>query len=51
MLIRFPLETKANRCNEEMQKRDTSILDFYNTATEIRGAFDPAPIRIRGSGY
>ena len=33
--------SRLNRCNSKMQKQDTFILDFYNTATEIKDAFDP----------
>ena len=33
--------SRLNRCNEKMQKQDTFILDFYNTAAEIKEAFDP----------
>lgn len=33
--------SRLNRCNAKMQKQDTFILDFYNTATEIKDAFDP----------
>jgi type I restriction enzyme R subunit len=33
--------SRLNRCNDKMQKQDTFILDFYNTATEIKDAFDP----------
>ncbi len=33
--------SRLNRCNDKMRKRDTFILDFYNTATEIKEAFDP----------
>jgi len=33
--------SQLNRCNAKMQKQDTFILDFYNTATEIKDAFDP----------
>ena len=32
--------SRLNRCNEKMQKQDTFILDFYNTAAEIKAAFD-----------
>lgn len=32
--------SRLNRCNAKMQKQDTFILDFYNTATEIKEAFD-----------
>ena len=33
--------SRLNRCNPKMQKQDTCILDFYNTAAEIKDAFDP----------
>ncbi len=33
--------SRLNRCNAKMQKQDTFILDFYNTASEIKEAFDP----------
>ncbi len=33
--------SRLNRCNEKMQKQDTFILDFYNSAAEIKNAFDP----------
>jgi type I restriction enzyme R subunit len=33
--------SRLNRCNAKMQKQDTFILDFYNTAQEIKEAFDP----------
>ncbi|MBK1826886.1 type I restriction endonuclease subunit R [Haloferula rosea] len=33
--------SRLNRCNTRMQKQDTFILDFYNTASEIKDAFDP----------
>ncbi len=33
--------SRLNRCNPKMQKQDTFILDFYNTASEIKDAFDP----------
>ena len=33
--------SRLNRCNAKMQKQDTFILDFYNTAAEIKDAFDP----------
>lgn len=33
--------SRLNRCNVKMQKQDTFILDFYNTAAEIKDAFDP----------
>ena len=32
--------SRLNRCNPRMQKQDTFILDFYNTASEIKEAFD-----------
>jgi len=33
--------SRLNRCNAKMQKKDTFILDFYNTAAEIKTAFEP----------
>ena len=33
--------SRLNRCNAKMQKQDTFILDFYNTVSEIKDAFDP----------
>ncbi|MCB1100653.1 MAG: type I restriction endonuclease subunit R, partial [Verrucomicrobiae bacterium] len=33
--------SRLNRCNTKMQKKDTFILDFYNSASEIKDAFDP----------
>jgi type I restriction enzyme R subunit len=33
--------SRLNRCNAKMQKKDTFILDFYNSASEIKDAFDP----------
>jgi type I restriction enzyme R subunit len=33
--------SRLNRCNEKMQKQDTFVLDFYNSASEIKEAFDP----------
>jgi type I restriction enzyme R subunit len=33
--------SRLNRCNAKMQKQDTFILDFYNTASEIKDAFAP----------
>jgi type I restriction enzyme R subunit len=33
--------SRLNRCNARMQKQDTFILDFYNTAQEIKESFDP----------
>jgi type I restriction enzyme R subunit len=32
--------SRLNRCNDKMQKQDTFILDFYNSAAEIKAAFD-----------
>jgi type I restriction enzyme, R subunit len=32
--------SRLNRCNEKMQKQDTFVLDFYNSASEIKAAFD-----------
>ncbi len=33
--------SRLNRCNQKMGKQDTFILDFYNTVSDIRTAFDP----------
>ena len=33
--------SRLNRCNKKMQKQETFVLDFYNTVTEIKEAFDP----------
>ncbi|UIJ38949.1 DEAD/DEAH box helicase family protein [Desulfobaculum bizertense] len=33
--------SRLNRCNDKMGKKDTFILDFYNTVDEIKKAFDP----------
>jgi type I restriction enzyme R subunit len=33
--------SRLNRCNKKMEKRETFVLDFYNSATEIKEAFDP----------
>jgi type I restriction enzyme R subunit len=33
--------SRLNRCNPKMAKQNTFILDFYNTAAEIKAAFDP----------
>ncbi|MDP3851101.1 MAG: type I restriction endonuclease [Luteolibacter sp.] len=32
--------SRLNRSNEKMQKQDTFVLDFYNSAAEIKSAFD-----------
>jgi type I restriction enzyme R subunit len=32
--------SRLNRCNPKMQKQDTFVLDFYNSATDIKAAFD-----------
>lgn len=32
--------SRLNRCNSKMQKQDTFVLDFYNSTTEIKAAFD-----------
>jgi type I restriction enzyme R subunit len=32
--------SRLNRCNDKMAKQDTFILDFYNSAAEIKDAFD-----------
>ena len=33
--------SRLNRCNQKMEKNDTFVLDFANTTTEIKAAFDP----------
>ncbi|MFM2168745.1 MAG: hypothetical protein RIS79_3116 [Verrucomicrobiota bacterium] len=33
--------SRLNRCNPRMAKQNTFILDFHNTAAEIKSAFDP----------
>ncbi len=33
--------SRLNRCNNKLGKTDTFILDFYNTVTDIKNAFDP----------
>jgi type I restriction enzyme R subunit len=33
--------SRLNRCNPKMAKQNTFILDFYNSAAEIKKAFDP----------
>jgi len=33
--------SRLNRCNDKMGKKDTFVLDFYNTTEEIKNAFDP----------
>jgi type I restriction enzyme R subunit len=33
--------SRLNRCNNKMGKNDTFILDFVNSTTEIKQAFDP----------
>ena len=33
--------SRLNRCNVKMGKQNTFILDFYNTAADIKAAFDP----------
>ncbi len=33
--------SRLNRCNPKMAKQNSFILDFYNTAAEIKDAFDP----------
>ena len=33
--------SRLNRCNWKLGKKDTFILDFYNTVTDIKEAFDP----------
>ena len=32
--------SRLNRCNEKMQKQDTFVLDFYNSVSDIKSAFD-----------
>lgn len=32
--------SRLNRCNPKMQKQDTFVLDFYNSAADIKAAFD-----------
>lgn len=32
--------SRLNRCNPKMRKQDTFVLDFYNSATDIKAAFD-----------
>lgn len=32
--------SRLNRCNEKMQKQDTFVLDFYNSASDIKASFD-----------
>ncbi len=33
--------SRLNRCNAKLAKQETFTLDFYNTAAEIKEAFDP----------
>lgn len=33
--------SRLNRCNAKLGKNDTFVLDFYNSISEIRNAFDP----------
>ena len=33
--------SRLNRCNNKLGKTDTFILDFYNTTTDIKNAFEP----------
>ena len=33
--------SRLNRCNAKMGKNDTFVLDFYNSVSDIRNAFDP----------
>lgn len=33
--------SRLNRCNEKMGKNDTFVLDFFNSADDIKTAFDP----------
>jgi type I restriction enzyme R subunit len=32
--------SRLNRCHPKMQKQDTFVLDFYNSASDIKAAFD-----------
>lgn len=33
--------SRLNRCNEKLGKKDTFVLDFYNSVEDIKQAFDP----------
>ncbi len=33
--------SRLNRCNEKLGKKDTFVLDFYNSTDDIKQAFDP----------
>lgn len=33
--------SRLNRCNWRLDKRDTFVLDFYNSVDDIKAAFDP----------
>lgn len=33
--------SRLNRCNDKMGKKDTFVLDFFNSVDEIKNAFDP----------
>ncbi len=33
--------SRLNRCNEQMGKNDTFVLDFFNSATDMKTAFEP----------
>lgn len=33
--------SRLNRCNDKLGKKDTFVLDFYNSVEEIKSAFDP----------
>jgi len=33
--------SRLNRCHEKLGKKDTFVLDFYNSTDEIKQAFDP----------
>lgn len=33
--------SRLNRCNEKLGKKDTFVLDFYNSIDDIKQAFDP----------
>lgn len=33
--------SRLNRCNDKLNKKDTFVLDFYNSSSDIKTAFDP----------
>jgi type I restriction enzyme R subunit len=33
--------SRLNRCNDKMGKKDTFVLDFFNSVDDIKSAFDP----------